>query len=293
MAGTRWGVDLGGTKIEVAVVDEWGRDHRFRKPTEQVKGYDHLLGQIQRAIEEAESSLGIKRPTRMGLSHPGCIDPDTGKMKNSNTQCLNGQAVAVDLGHRLGCEIVAANDANCFALAEACLGAAVGFRVVFGVILGTGVGGGLVVDGQVIAGHHRIAGEWGHIVIEPEGEPCYCGRRGCVETLISGPALERQYCVWTGVQRPLAEIMNRADEADTTRLTKTLCERFGRCLSHVVNIVDPDAIVLGGGVGKIPALYGQGVDELAKNVFNDRFSAAVLAPKLGDSAGSIGAAMLT
>jgi predicted NBD/HSP70 family sugar kinase len=223
---------------------------------------------------------------------PGTVEPSTGLMKNANTTCLIGRPLVHDLSAVLGCGVVAENDANCFALAESTLGAAVGSGVVFGVILGTGVGAGIVVEGKVRTGHHGIAGEWGHNILIPDGDPCYCGKRGCVETVLSGPALERWYASLSGRQRPLSEIAT-SHETEALATIDRLSEYFGRALASVVNVLDPDAIVLGGGVGNIPALYSRGRMSLENWMFNPKFEAKLLKPKLGDSAGVFGAAMLT
>jgi predicted NBD/HSP70 family sugar kinase len=226
------------------------------------------------------------------MAMPGTAEPSSGLMKNANTTCLIGKPLIRDLSERLGVRVLAENDANCFALAEATLGAAQGAPVVFGVIMGTGVGGGVVVGGRLIGGHHGIAGEWGHNTLIPDGDLCYCGKRGCVETVLSGPALERWYAQETGSNLRLRDIASSHEEAAQATIER-LCDYFGRALAPVVNVLDPDAIVLGGGVGNIDALYTSGRDSLQKWMFNDRFSARLLRPALGDSAGVFGAAMLT
>ena len=286
----RWGIDLGGTKIEGVVLDGEDVRARLRIPTEAAQGYDHIIGQIGRLIEMLESEAG-PRPARIGIGTPGAADPQSGLMKNCNTTALNGRPLPADLNERLRAEFVVANDANCFALAEAALGAARGASVVFGVIMGTGIGGGVVVDGKVLNGAHGIAGEWGHNVLEPDGEPCYCGRRGCVETVLSGPFLERYYQRLSGVDKRLPEIAREEDEAARATINR-LCAQFGVGLASIVNVLDPHVIVLGGGVGNIDALYSRGRDELAKHVFNPILQTEIKRPTLGDSAGVFGAAML-
>lgn len=179
-----WGVDLGGTKIEAAIIDREQPEralYRRRIPTERDLGYDHILVQIKKIIEEIETMSGFHRPSVIGFGTPGVTDPATGKLKNSNTQCLNGQALPKDLSSTLGVQAILANDANCFTLAEARLGAARGKKVVMGLILGTGVGGGVVINGQLIEGLHGIAGEWGHNTLRGEDALCYCGKKGCNE----------------------------------------------------------------------------------------------------------------
>ena len=281
----KWGVDLGGTKIECAVLEDGRAIVRRRVPTEADRGYDHILGQLARVLDETAVEVGT-RPLGIGIGTPGSTDPRTGRMRNANTVAFNGRPLHEDLQRRLGIAVRMANDANCFALAEATLGAAKGYRTVFGVIMGTGVGGGLVVDGKVLAGASGIAGEWGHNVLDPLGEPCYCGKRGCVETVLSGPFLERLHARRTGEPRSLKEIA--PDDATIDGLV----ESFGRALGVVVNIFDPDAIVLGGGVSNVGRLYSDGASALARSVFHDEYHPVVLRPLLGDSAGVFGAAML-
>jgi predicted NBD/HSP70 family sugar kinase len=292
----RWGIDLGGTKIEGVVLPESGEPEplcRLRVPTESSKGYAHILGQIHNLVDEMAAVVGSSL-SRVGIGTPGVIDPGTGLLKNSNTVALNGQPLRVDLAKELGCEVVTANDANCFALAETLFGAAKGAATVFGVILGTGVGGGIIIDGRVVTGLHGIAGEWGHNLLEQDGHLCYCGKRGCVETVISGPALERFYFGLSGEPLRLPEIVIRSRAGDVSALATVdrLVQNLGLALSVVVNILDPEAIVLGGGVGQIDELYSAGVESLKRFVFNDTLRTKILRPTLGDSAGVFGAALL-
>ena len=192
------------------------------------------------------------------MGTPGVLDPHTGKLKNSNTQCLNGQRLQADLEADLNLQFVMANDANCFALAEATLGAARGFPTVFGVILGTGVGGGVVVNGQVLNGCHGIAGEWGQLVIDPEGPASAYGTRGTVEAMIAGPGLEKFYAARSGQTRKLKEIVERANasiDPDAQATIEQLTDTFAKSIGTIINVLDPHAIVLGGGVGNIEELY--------------------------------------
>lgn len=295
---TVWGIDLGGTKIEGAVLarnDSWRPLHRLRLPTESVHGYDHVVGQVCRVVEQLEAASGLRRPARIGIGTPGVTEPSSGVLKNSNTVCLNGRPLRDDLEQRLGCKVEMANDANCFALAEATMGAAKGRPVVIGLILGTGVGSGIVVGGHVLNGLHGIAGEWGHNPICGEATPCYCGRRGCVETVFSGPALERFYRQESGQELRLPEIVRRRDAGDPVAVAtiQRLLTKFGEAIAAVINILDPDAIVIGGGVGNIPDLYTEAArQEVLKHLFNGNVKTEFLKPKLGDSAGVFGAAML-
>jgi len=293
-----WGVDLGGTKIEGAIVDiaQAGRAlWRVRVPTESQHGYDHVLGQTGKLIEELEAASGLPRPDAIGFGTPGTVEPATGTMKNCNTVCLNGRPLSADLSATLGVTVKIANDANCLALAEATLGAARGKGVVVALILGTGVGSGIVVHGRVLEGLHGIAGEWGHNPMRDEAAPCYCGRRGCVETVISGPSLERFYRAQTGEDVPLPGIAERAASGEVAaRATlERLRDKFGEAIAAVINILDPDAIVIGGGVGNIAALYdGETRQAVLRHLFNPELRTEFLRPLLGDSAGVFGAALL-
>jgi fructokinase len=294
-----WGIDLGGTKIEGVILDPAALDRpicRLRIATESEKGYDHIRAQIGRLLKLICAESGLPLPQRIGIGAPGAIEPGTGCLKNSNTQCLNGQALKKDLDSDIGVEWVMANDANCFALAEATLGAARGYPTVFGVILGTGVGGGLVIDGHALEGCHGIAGEWGQIVLESHGPVSNYGTHGTVEALIAGPSLERFYAEQSGEKRRLKEIVDRIGTHQDTHAqatVKRLTDNFAHAISLVINILDPHAIVLGGGVGNIDALYTEETrTKIAAHIFNPGFDAALVKPTLGDSAGVFGAAML-
>lgn len=296
-----WGIDLGGTKIEGAIVESLNPVKiaaRLRLPTEKEKGYEHIISQIANVVELLKKESGLS-PAKIGIGTPGTIDPATGFLKNSNTTVLNGKPVNVDLEKKLGVPVAIANDANCFAVAEARLGAVASnlpdAKLVFGVIMGTGVGGGLVIDGKVRNGLHGIAGEWGHNFLDYSGGPCYCGKVGCVERLISGSALEQYYAEISGTQRKLSEIYQRAKAGTDDYASITidrLLDFFGKSMAMVINTLDPDAIVLGGGVGNIDDLYTDGIEMVKKYVFNDGLRTPFLKPELGDSAGVFGAALL-
>lgn len=287
----RIGIDLGGTKIEGILLDGHDALDRRRVPTPQDRGYEAII----EAIRSLVSELGREAdgPPPVGVCTPGSLSPGSGLVRNSNTLCLNGQPLKTDIEEALGQPIVMANDANCFALAEALLGAARERSVVFGVILGTGVGGGIVIDGRVHEGRLRIGGEWGHHTLYPDGRPCYCGRRGCVETYLSGPALEKRWHELSGRRQPLAEIA--ALEPGTPELASwrsELLHDFGIALATVINILDPDAVVLGGGVSNMPLLYDDGAAAVRANIFSDVTDTPILKHQLGDSAGVFGAALL-
>lgn len=290
-----FGIDLGGTKIEGVVLPDKDSAKplaRIRIDTEAVYGYEHILGRIAELVQRLskESSSDLKF---IGIGTPGSTNPETGLLRNSNTTCLNGMPFHRDLESKLALKVEMTNDANCFALAEAHWGAARGFQTVFGVIMGTGVGGGLVVDGKPLAGANGIAGEWGHNEFDPNGTECYCGKRGCVETFLSGPANEREYFLRTGTRRSMREIVERSGSDPIAKgQIELLCQRFGKAISVVINIFDPQAIVLGGGVGQITALLSKGSEEAARWVFSDRFETKFLSATLGDSAGVFGAALL-
>ncbi len=296
-----WGVDLGGTKIEGIIINTETEEILIRKrvPTEAAQGYRHILSQIKKLIDQLVADTGIS-PEAIGFSTPGTLDPGKQTMKNSNTVCMNDQPMKKDLEEVLGVRIEMANDANCFALAETSMGIVKEVmpdaQVVFGVILGTGVGGGVVVNGKVINGRHGIGGEWGHIVLEPEGEDCYCGKKGCNETVFAGPALQRYYTKLSGKSLTLKEILDLHESGEDPHATATikhLMKSFGNAIASIINVLDPDVIVLGGGVSNIDLLYTEGVKEIENSIFNNRVVETVfLKPKLGDSAGVFGAAEL-
>ena len=297
-----WGVDLGGTKIEGTVLDENSKPLvRLRIPTEAAGGYRRILSRVGKLMHMMADELHSPLPAHVGIGTPGRIDRKTGLLKNSNTVCLNDMPVLSDLEELLQTGVTLENDANCFALAESLFGAGRETMrqrdaVAFGIILGTGVGGGVVCGGKIIQGAHGIAGEWGHNELFADGESCYCGRNGCVETVLSGPALERYYAERSkGIRKPLKEI---EASASSDRMAGETIERllkgFGKAVSQVINILDPDIIIIGGGVGNIEALYSPAArKEMEKHIFNGSLDIPVVRPELGDSAGVIGAALLT
>jgi len=290
----RIGIDLGGTKIEGVVLDASGAEiFRKRIDTQQEKGYRHILGRIKELHDELGGQVK-GQPTAFGIGTPGAISPRTGLMKNSNTVCLNGQPLKADLEQSLGRRINIQNDANCFAMAEALHGAGRGHNLVFGVIMGTGCGGGIVHKGQVIVGRQAIAGEWGHTSIDPAGPSCYCGQRGCVETYISGGGAEARYTEKFGARKSFQEIVNdfRAGDANAGEFMREFFRRFGRAMANVIDVLDPDVVVLGGGVSNFDALYTEGIAAVKSFVFSDSLETPIVRHQLGDSAGVIGAALV-
>lgn len=296
-----WGIDLGGTKAEGVILGPGGPDDirfRDRVPTGAEKGYEHVLAQLEKLVEHMESKAGY-RPGRIGIGTPGTLDRQLNVMHGCNSECLNGKSLRDDLMKRLKLGVEIANDANCFALAEARMGIVPrdypNADVVFGVIMGTGVGGGLVVNGRSIYGHHGIGGEWGHNFLDESGGPCYCGKAGCVERVLSGPALEKYYEAASGIRLRLPEIYQHAltGEEAAVKTIDRMVKFFGKAISVVINIVDPDVIVIGGGVGRIPDIYTHGKEAVKDYIFNDRrVSTPIVQPLLGDSAGVFGAAYL-
>jgi len=294
----RIGIDLGGTKIEGITLADDGRElARVRVATPR-GDYDGTLRAIAGVVSSLEERTG--QAATVGIGMPGAISPATGLVKNANSTWLNGRPFGRDVERALDRPVRVANDANCFALSEATDGAAAGADVVFGVIVGTGTGGGIVVGARLVTGRNSIAGEWGHNPQPwpepPEwpGPPCYCGRTGCIETFLSGPGLARDYLASTGVDVPGAEVVDRAGRGDgaAEAALARYESRMARALASVINVVDPDVIVLGGGLSNVGRLYA-GVPRIwGQWVFSDRVDTALLPPAHGDSSGVRGAAWL-
>ncbi|WKV11555.1 ROK family protein [Marivirga harenae] len=295
-----WGIDLGGTKIEGVVLKSKAEPDvllRRRVATEAEQGYEHIKEKIRLLVDQMAEEIGF-RPYSIGIGTPGSTDPETGLLKNSNSTNLNKQTLHKDLIELLGIPVFIANDANCFAVAETQMGIVKekfpNAEVVFGVIMGSGVGGGLVINGKVWNGKHGIAGEWGHIFLDEDGEDCYCGKHGCVETILAGKALERFYKKNSGVNKKLKDIMaDRSEDEYAQKTYERLIHFFGKGLAVIVNVIDPDVIIIGGGVGNIPYLYDEGIESVQKFTFNPDLKTPIVKPKLGDSAGVFGAAFLT
>lgn len=294
----RLGIDLGGTKIElIALAADGGELWRHRVPTPQ-GDYTGTLEAIAHLVGEAERALGATGS--VGIGTPGAISPASGLMKNANSVCLNGRPLKQDIEDRLGRTVRIANDANCFALSEAVDGAAAGARVVFGVIVGTGCGAGVVAHGQVLTGPNAIAGEWGHNPLpwpqdhELPGPACYCGKEGCVETWLSGPGLAREFKAVTRQTLAAPEIVRRAAAGDAAceAALQRYEDRMARGLAQVINVLDPDAIVLGGGLSNLARLYANVPQLWGRYVFSDTVHTRLLPPRHGDSSGVRGAAWL-
>ncbi len=293
----RVGIDLGGTKIEGVALDAeggvaWGR--RIATP----RTYEGCVDAIHDLVLEADSATG--ETASVGVGIPGTISPVTGLVKNANSTWLIGHPLDKALSERLSRPVRVTNDANCFALSEAVDGAGAGAAVVFGVIIGTGVGGGIVVNRKVLEGPQKIAGEWGHMPLplptddERPGPDCYCGRRGCVETFLSGPGLERDFRNASGRELTSQEIARAAGEGDSECVAALdrYVERLGRALAVVINIIDPDVLVLGGGLSNLPDLAEKAERAIVPHVFTDEVTAIVRRNRHGDAGGVRGAAWL-
>jgi len=293
------GIDLGGTKIEGIILKsdkEPIEIERLRINTEEDKGYNQIINNIKKLVDTLENKVNYKFK-KIGIGTPGTLDPETQLLKNSNSQNLNKKSIKSDLENLLGKKVNIENDANCFALAETKFGAVKDqmphAKIVFGVIIGTGVGGGIIIDNKILYGKQGIGGEWGHTIIKDDGEMCYCGKKGCVESVISGRALQKYYTSLSGKKLSFKDIYKNIEtDLNAKKTLKRMITYFGKGLSNVVNIIDPDIIVLGGGLSNTNELYDQGYQELKKYVFNPTFKTKIIKPKLGDSAGVYGAALL-
>jgi fructokinase len=283
------GVDLGGTKIESILLDEnLIVLKRKRIPTPQ-NDYREIIDAISSLVLDTCKNVS---DFSVGVCTPGTISKQTGLIKNSNTQCLIGKSFKEDLEKNLGKKISMENDANCFAMAESIMGVAKKFNLVFGVIMGTGVGGGIVINRKLHRGRTNIGGEWGHHTLHRNGNSCYCGKTGCTETYISGPSLEQRWTMLTGNSLSLPEILSNLDSEIGQKWKYEFLENFGYGLANVIDILDPDAIVIGGGLSNIDFLYTEGKESVYGKVFSDLVETPILKNQLGDSAGVYGAALL-
>ena len=303
----RIGIDLGGTKIEGLALAADGREIDRRRVAAPRGNYDDtiralvdLVGTIEHAAAGGCLDETPKARSRVGVAIPGAMSPATGLIKNANSTWLIGRRLADDLSAALGRPVRLANDANCFALSEAADGSAAGAAVVFGVIIGTGTGGGLVVNGNIVVGANAIAGEWGHNPLpapeddERPGPPCYCGRSGCIETFLSGPALARDYIARGGDDLSAADVAARAGRGDPRALAclDRYERRFARAIASIINVVDPDVIVLGGGLSNMTRLYDRVPALWGPHVFSDRVDTRLVRARHGDASGVRGAAWL-
>lgn len=294
----RIGVDLGGTKTELIAIDDDGSVRLRRRAPTPAGDYAATVARIAGMVTQAERELGVR--ASVGIGTPGSQSPVDGRMRNANSTCLNGQPLKQDVEAALGRTVRLANDANCFALSEAVDGAGRGADVVFGVILGTGVGGGVVVHGRVLQGANGVAGEWGHNPLPPGDDTgghapaCYCGRHGCVETWLSGPALAADHLRTSGETAAPERIVARAADGDAAceATLRRYEARLARALAGVINLLDPDVIVLGGGLSSIGRLYERVPQLWAPHVFSDRIVTRLCPPLHGDSSGVRGAAWL-
>jgi fructokinase len=294
----RIGIDLGGTKIEGLALASGGRELDRRRSAAPRGNYDDTIRAIVDLVSAIETAVGDRGTVGVGI--PGATSPATGLIKNANSTWLIGRALEHDLAGALGRPVRLANDANCFALSEATDGAAAGASVVFGVIIGTGTGGGLVVNGQLVAGANAIAGEWGHNPLpapqdnERPGPPCYCGRSGCIETFLSGPALARDYVALGGSDLAASEISSRAEAGDPVAIAclERYESRFARAIATIINTLDPDVIVLGGGLSNIERLYDRVPLLWGGHVFSDFVATKLVRARHGDASGVRGAAWL-
>ncbi len=297
----RFGIDLGGTKIEIIALEPGGQERLRRRVPTPKEDYDAILAAVAGLVRDAEAALGIAvGDATVGIGTPGSVSRANGFLRGSNSVCLNGKPIREALHARLRQPVALANDANCFALSEATDGAGQGGDVVFGVILGTGVGGGLVVRGSVLDGPNGIAGEWGHNPLpwprddERPGHMCFCGHAGCIETFLSGPGLARDHAKATGQTLTTHAIVERAAAGDAgcEASLARYDDRLARALAHVINIVDPDVIVLGGGMSNLDRLYTNVPKLWGEWVFSDRVDTRLVRNRHGDSSGVRGAAWL-
>ena len=287
----RIGIDLGGTKIEAIIIDDQFQViDRKRIPTLRDEGYDAIINRIIDLSKEMIGIGDIDGP--IGICTPGTIEATTGLLKNSNTVCLIGKPIQKDMEDALGIPVLMENDANCFALAEATIGAAKKYDVVFGVILGTGCGAGIVMNKKIHRGANAIAGEWGHHTLYPDGRSCYCGNQGCTESYISGTALESEWKELTGEFATVTDVIDNKMYEAHPEWKENFMMNFGRALSNVIDILDPDAIVMGGGLSKVDLLYTEGMQAVYKESFSEVVRTPIIKNKLGDSGGVFVAAMI-
>jgi len=299
MASYQIGIDLGGTKAEAILFDSDGKEkQRKRVPTPKISdaadNYHAILETVVSLIEKTAADIPSKSPYTVGICIPGIIDHQTGLVINANTTCLSGMPFKSDIEKRLGRRVGMENDANSFTLAESLAGAGAGYHMVLGIIMGTGCGGGICIDGAVHEGRQGIAGEWGHFSVDPDGRQCFCGNRGCIETKISGTGVEKTYFETHGMRLTMRQIVEnyRSGDHDCRKVFEQFIDDFGRCVGGLISILDPDAIVLGGGVSNVDELYALGIARVRQYTFHQELTTPILKNRLGDSAGVYGAAWI-
>lgn len=291
------GIDLGGTKTEIILL-EGSRRELFRKriatPVDTKDNYQAVIDNIDSLVTQALSSIETESSCSIGIGIPGTLDIQSGIVQNANTTWLKERNFKQDLENRLNKQVAMANDANCFTLAESISGAAKGHRLVFGIIMGTGCGGGICFNRKLHMGHNGIAGDWGHFSIDPLGDKCFCGNIGCIDTKLTGPALSTSYKKLTNQSVPAESVVTRArqKEPDAVTAFEIFLDNFGKAVGGLVSLLDPDAIVIGGGLSNIDELYTQGMGKVQKYAFHKKITTPIYKNKLGDSAGVYGAAWL-
>lgn len=291
----RIGVDLGGTKIESILLSPDMKElYRDRIPTPPGNRYEHIVKAVHDQIRTTIEKIPEKSVFSIGIGIPGAVNKETGLVHNANTTCLIGKPFQSDLETLCNKKIVMENDADCFTLIEALDGAGKGYGMVFGVIMGTGCGGGICINGGIWSGANGIAGEWGHFSMDPGGRPCYCGNKGCVETKISGSGIEASFFEMFGRPLKMKDIVEgyRQDDGPCKTIFIQFLEDFGRALGGLVSVLDPDVVVIGGGLSNIDEIYTRGVEQVQKYAFHKKIKTPILRNRLGDSSGVIGAALL-
>jgi len=291
------GIDLGGTKTEAILFNPDGEElHRQRIPTprERTENYHAILHAVHGLIRETLNRIGRAEDCTIGIGIPGTLSRETQRVQNANTTSLIGKPFKADIEKLLGRKVGMENDANCFTLAESRSGSARGYHTVLGIIMGTGCGGGICIDGKIQQGKHGIAGEWGHFSVDPAGAECFCGNRGCIETKISGTGVENAFYEKFKKRFSMHEIVQGFRQGDSrcTGVFHQFLDDFGRCLGGLISIVDPDVIVIGGGLSNINELYSLGIDRIRRHSFHPHIETSILQNKLGDSAGVYGAAWI-
>ena len=290
----RIAIDMGGTKTEIMLTenDPFKIIERKRVPTNREKGYSYILENLANLILAYRNKCQTAPLIGMGI--PGTISPKTGLVRNANTTCLIGKPLKTDLEKRIGLPVYIENDANCFALSEALYGAGKGYENVMGIIMGTGMGGGLILSGKLWGGRQGIAGEFGHSSINFNGLKCWCGQKGCLEMYLSGPAIEENYKNISGQKLSVEEIYGRytSQESAAETAMNDLLDHFSRGMANLIACFDPDIIVIGGGVSNLPILYTEGVRRTSQRIFSDSMDTPIVKNQLGDSSGIFGAALL-